>query len=180
MTNPTNKEEIYSQEIICKKCSTKKIQEGNLRTLKNDYSEFCDECIEWMQNPTNKEWEERFEKIFCDSGLLFRDPDFANDIKDFIHSLVKKERQAGVKEERESWINQPANKHDEKIRQAEREYVLGEIEIMNQDRPVPDLPMSHFQKLRKNEEDEPQRLTGTAHSLGYNKALEELKEKLRK
>ena len=42
MTNPTNKEER------CKNCSTTRIQGGGQRILQNKYSEFCAECVGWV------------------------------------------------------------------------------------------------------------------------------------
>lgn len=54
------------------------------------------------------------------------------DIESFIYDLIAKEKRKAFQEgyeqgkqaEREHWINQPANQHDERIREEERQFIL--------------------------------------------------------
>jgi len=46
---------------------------------------------------------------------------FWNDLRILISSTLAEARKETIKEERERWINQPANQHDEQIRKVERE-----------------------------------------------------------
>ena len=58
----------------------------------------------------------------------------SKDIPISLHNeLLSTTRAEGAKQERERWINQPANKHDEEIRQAERERIA---KIIRKDRPI--------------------------------------------
>lgn len=70
-------------------------------------------------------WEEEFDKNFMD--WVVSGDDGYGEIKAFIrrtiHILLHSSIQKAREEEEERWINQPANKHDEEIRKAERERI---------------------------------------------------------
>ena len=79
-----------------------------------------DGCGEPKHNTPKNPWEEEFEVLYSNAlGIIGK-----NIIKDFIRTEIEKAR----KEERDSWINQPANQHDGKIRKAERERIRGIVE----------------------------------------------------
>lgn len=45
-------------------------------------------------------------------------------LHNFLKSSIERARREGVNQERERWINQPANQHDEEIRKVERQRVV--------------------------------------------------------
>ena len=47
-----------------------------------------------------------------------------------MNEQIEQARKKGIQEERERWIHQPANEHDEKIRNEAREEIKKEIESL--------------------------------------------------
>ena len=56
----------------------------------------------------------------------------AGNLEQVVKKMIAEEKEIGVKEEKERWINQKTNQHDEKIRAAERERISREIEGMKE------------------------------------------------
>lgn len=134
MTNPTNK------ECGCV-CHEKKYELG--------HSGRCCKTMNGFLDTTDGEaWEKRFftrmakvldeqfpkgEKCKCGDRLRARSHALVLNAWANIYAKdsVNSERQAATEEERESWINQPANEHDERIRQAEREEIIRKYGTFN-------------------------------------------------
>lgn len=82
------------------------------------------DCNYFFQK-TQPNWQEKYWEKF---GKLAQNP-LANGLKDFISQV----EQRAVEREKENWINQPANQHDEKIRKAERNRIVEMVEGMNKE-----------------------------------------------
>ena len=61
-----------------------------------------------------REFREKFKII---DGYLVNDSRKVKLIEKFLLKAIQEARQSGIKEEEQRWINQPANKHDNRIRQ---------------------------------------------------------------
>jgi hypothetical protein len=65
-----------------------------------------------------QEIKKEYEELMYESGLSgVIDTKFINLSWNFISNLIQKEREEAKKEEAERWINQPANEHDNRIRE---------------------------------------------------------------
>jgi len=84
------------------------------------------DCPDYIE-PDRAEWEKDILRIAFFQGKLT-----ANEVRETfipaIKQLLLSERQKGIKEERDRWISQPANEHDKKIRQDERQKCYEEME----------------------------------------------------
>lgn len=66
-----------------------------------------------------------FEKVFWGSGATLKEIDTLwKMLQPYLKSSIERARREGVNQERERWINQPANQHDEEIRKVERQRVV--------------------------------------------------------
>ena len=83
----------------------------------------------------------------------------------FIHRMM----QTALQAERDSWINQPANEHDERIRRAERTRLEGLLprEVDTENIPTEDEFLADIQSTK-----------GEAFWQGWNCALREVRELL--
>ncbi len=80
-----------------------------------------------MKHTLTKEEEKKFEKEFPKNYFWILDPKLALREKRKVKRYIATLKHNAVKKERESWINQPANEHDERIRKAERERITTQI-----------------------------------------------------
>lgn len=66
-----------NQQIIeeCKNCLTHRIEIAEVRKLKNDYSEFCVECIEWVKQSKKTIEEKIYEELGYISSIFMSQGD---------------------------------------------------------------------------------------------------------
>ena len=83
----------------------------------------------------------------------------------------EKSRKDGIKEEQERWINQPANEHDNKIRQEERERIERIAEEMKSKEPD--------KQLYEGDKENENLMLKRAFYRGFNKALTDLLSRIK-
>jgi len=86
----------------------------------------------WEEQHINKvlqEFEAGTDEKDAHPALLIVKVGFKHFLSQKIKETITLAKEEGVKEERDRWINQPVNQHDEKIRAEERKRI---VEIINQ------------------------------------------------
>ena len=93
-----------------------------------------------MTNKPKESWEMEFNQAFCSMTSIPKYSVWAGsalvyptEMKQFISYLLQTARKEATDIERDRWLNQSANDHDNKIREAERNRIL-ELPVMKGER----------------------------------------------
>ncbi len=95
---------------------TTQIDNWEERIKDNRVMQILEEILGLQKHGANKE---RYVELW---DSLMNDDEYA--LKEFIQEQITLAKEEGVKEERERWINQTVNQHDEKIRAEERKRIV--------------------------------------------------------